>query len=67
MTDDIETYRVKGGWANRVHGTYTTQAEAAEAGQRIARTLGAEWFLRARNGRWRLRNTYGHDPRQAPR
>lgn len=61
---DIITQKHKGRWINVVQGSYSTQEEAAAQGRVIARRLGVEWFLRARSGRWRIRNTYGHDPRR---
>jgi hypothetical protein len=67
MLGDVETVRIRGQWVNVIHGGYDTQLEAAEEGKRIARLLGVEWFLRARSGRWRLRNTYPRrrDPRRS--
>lgn len=68
---DIETRKLNGRWVNVLTPSYDTQEEAAAAGRAIARRLavtqrlGIEWFLRARNGRWRLRNTYGRDPRRS--
>lgn len=64
--NDVETYRVPGGWANRLQGTFTDQDDAAEVGRAIARYLRVEHFTRAKSGRWRLRDTFtGHDPRRS--
>lgn len=67
MNGDIETRKLDGRWVNIVHGSYDTAEEAASAGRYIAKALGVEWFMRARNGRWRLRNTYPRrrDPRRS--
>lgn len=62
----VETRKIGGRWVNVV-GSYDTQEEAASVGRDVAAFLGVEWFMRARNGRWRLRNTYPRrrDPRRS--
>lgn len=57
-----------GGWAvkkagsSRATSTHSTQAEAIEAGTRIARNQKTELYIHGRDGRIRERNSYGNDP-----
>lgn len=44
-------------------GIYATQTEAWEAARQAARQDQSEAFLKGEDGRIRIRNTYGHDPR----
>lgn len=59
-------------WAVRREGedtvlsTHTTQAEAEEEGRRIAREDKAEFQLHGKDGRIRLRDSYGNDPASSP-
>lgn len=56
------------GWAvrregnQRVSSTYSTQAEAEQAGRDIARRDQTEFFLHRRDGTVRQRDSYGNDP-----
>lgn len=56
-----------GGWSvrkagsGRVSGTYSTQAEAIQAGTRIAKNQKTELYVHGRDGRIRERNSYGSD------
>jgi len=58
-----------GTWIHKIEetehitGVYDTQEEAWEAAKHAAKTERSEAFLKDRNGRIRIRNTYGHDPR----
>lgn len=45
-------------------GPYEDQADAAAAGRRRARELGAEFQLHGRDGTIREKDSYGNDPRE---
>jgi hypothetical protein len=48
--------------AERVSGTFPTQAKAAEAGREAARRDQTEVLIHGRNGQIRERESYGNDP-----
>jgi hypothetical protein len=60
--------RDAGGWevkregASRASSTHQTQAEAWNAGRKVAQGAKSEAYLHGRDGKIRERNTYGHDP-----
>ena len=61
----------RGKWAVEPEGAatsatlYNTQAEAITAGRAAARREKSELLVHGRNGRIRMRNSYGNDPRRS--
>lgn len=57
-----------GGWSVKRAGAakatskHATQAEAIQAGTKIAQNQGTELYVHGRDGRIRERNSYGKDP-----
>ena len=57
-----------GGWkvvsdGEQQGSTYSTQAEAEQAGRDLAKQLGAEFQLHGEDGQIRVKDSYGNDPR----
>lgn len=46
-------------------GPFRTQREAIQAGREAAQQLQTELVVHGRNGRIRMRNSYGTDPRRS--
>jgi hypothetical protein len=46
--------------------TFQTQEEAIESGRQLARAEKVEFILHGEDGRVRLRDSYGNDPRNVP-
>lgn len=55
-------WAVRGAGNSRVTSVHSTQAEAYDAGRRIAINQEAELLVHGRNGQIRERNSYGNDP-----
>jgi hypothetical protein len=68
MGKDQHVVRHEKGWAvkgtgnERASGVFGTQAEAIEAGKRIATNQGADLVVHGRDGRIRSKDSYGRDP-----
>lgn len=66
---DVETFHQDGQWHNRIEGgavsggSYSTKAEAVDAGRELARDRQVEHIIRNEDGRISERNSYGNDPR----
>ena len=69
---DVHVVSSDKGWRIEVEGTgrarstHSTQAEAVHAARELARKNKSELLVHGRNGRVRMRNTYGSDPRRSP-
>lgn len=48
--------------SNRASSLHETQEEAWKEARRLARGAGIEAFLKDKNGKIRVRNSYGNDP-----
>lgn len=48
--------------SNRVTRRFDTQREAIDAARALARKQGTELYIHGRDGRIRVRDTYGADP-----
>ena len=59
---DINGWAVQREGADRASSLHDTQAEAIEAGRRIAQRESSELFIHRPDGRIRYRNIYGNDP-----
>ncbi|MFD2611760.1 DUF2188 domain-containing protein [Paenibacillus gansuensis] len=65
----IVTLKHGDSWVNEINGKpegagkYPTQKEAIEAAVGIAKRRGLEHTIQGENGRFREKNSYGHDPR----
>lgn len=57
-----DQWAVRGEGNSRVTSKHETQAEAIEAGRRIAQNQKSELLIHGRNGQIRERNSYGSDP-----
>lgn len=57
-----EKWSVRRAGASRATGTYTTQQEAIEKAEKIARNQGTELYVHGRDGRIRERSSFGSDP-----
>ena len=64
----IHTVPRPGGWGNKRSGAskvtkiYPTKAKAQTAGRKTAISQKAEHIIHNKNGRIRIRNSYGNDP-----
>lgn len=57
-----DKWAVRGEGNSRVTSKHDTQAEAIEAGRRIAQNQKSELLIHKRSGQIRERNSYGSDP-----
>lgn len=57
-----DNWAVRGEGNSRVTSIHPTQAEAYDAGRRIAINQEAELLVHGQNGQIRERNSYGNDP-----
>ena len=55
-------WKVKRAGGERASSVHDTQAAAAQAGRRLARTDGVEFNLHGRDGQIREKDSYGNDP-----
>ncbi len=55
-------WAVKGAGNGRATGVFGTQAEAIEAGRRVAENQGSELLVHGRDGRIRSKDSFGADP-----
>jgi hypothetical protein len=55
-------WAVRGEGNNRLTSRHGTQAEAINAGRRIAANQGAELIIQNRHGQIRSKDSYGNDP-----
>lgn len=55
-------WAVKGAGNEKATAVFRTQAEAVEAGKRIATNQGSELLVHGRDGRIRSKDSYGRDP-----
>jgi hypothetical protein len=53
---------VKKAGSTRVSSVHNTQAEAWKETRRLARGEGSEAYLKGKDGKIQVRNTYGKDP-----
>jgi hypothetical protein len=66
---DVHVVPAANGWrvevegSSRARSTHATQAEATRAGREIARANQSELLVHGRNGKIRVRSSYGRDPR----
>lgn len=58
-----EGWSVKSGGSTR---SFQRQSEAEEFGREVARETEVEFFLHGEDGKIRLRDSYGNDPRDIP-
>jgi hypothetical protein len=56
---------VKGPNAKRAIAVYPTQAEAIERGKEVADNKRGELRVAGRNGKFRIADSHGHDPRRS--
>ncbi len=56
-----EGWAVKGSGNEKATAVFRTQAEAIEAGRRIAQNQGSELLVHGRNGRIRSKDSFGRD------
>lgn len=47
-------------------GFFDTQEQAEQSGRQIAKSENVEFILHGEDGAVRLRDSYGHDPRNVP-
>jgi hypothetical protein len=55
-------WAVKGAGNERATGVFATQAEAIEAGRRVAENQRSELLVHGRDGRIRSKDSFGADP-----
>ena len=55
-------WAVRGAGNERATGVFETQAEAIDAGRRIAQNQGSELLVHGRDGRIRSKDSFGPDP-----
>lgn len=55
-------WKVRRAGSSKASSTHSTQQEAIDAAQRIARNQKTELYVHGRDGRIRERNSYGNDP-----
>jgi len=55
-------WAVRGAGNERVTAVFGTQAEAIDAGRRIAENQSSELLVHGRDGRIRSKDSFGHDP-----
>ena len=55
-------WSVKKAGSSRASSTHPTQADAIDAGRRVAKNQGTELYIHGTDGRIRERNSYGNDP-----
>ena len=69
---DVHVVRSGNGWrveveaTTRARSTHERQADAIKAGREVAVKNKSELLVHGRDGRVRMRNTYGNDPRNIP-
>lgn len=54
-------WALKRGGASRATKVFNTQSAAFDFGRQVSINQGAELFVHGRNGRIRMRNSYGND------
>lgn len=57
-----EGWAVKGAGNEKATAVYRTQAEAIDAGKRIATNQGSDLVVHGRDGRIRSKDSFGRDP-----
>jgi len=55
-------WNIRKGGSDRISAHFGTQQDAVEKGREISRNQNTELFVHARDGRFRERDSYGHDP-----
>lgn len=66
ITPHESGWQVKREGADRASRVTQTQEQAWDAGNQIAKREKTEVYLTGKNGRIRLRNSHGNDPRYIP-
>lgn len=59
-------WQVKVGGEGRARKRFATQKEAEAYGRPLSRQLGAEFHIHGRDGRIRVKDSHGNDPRNIP-
>jgi hypothetical protein len=67
MHNDVHVLPDQGKWkVSGLNEQFETQAEAEEAGRKLAKQQCAEFVLHGEDGQIRAKDSYGNDPRNIP-